>query len=205
MECDYPLQEEMDEDDEEISGKMENLDLSPKKEEQEIHATFDHVSFRQIHREIKYFCRDQNADELTFSPMDPQERRYLQELAHCYDLYIESHGPWEARYCALRKTKAKHIAKSLPKIDSIIESADKYINYVGSMRKGNPAKPAKSKSKSDKTSSAVSGRPLDESNTGHGLLVKMGWTPGQGLGTDNSGNVDPVEARVRRSKAGIGS
>lgn len=194
-----------------IASKIESLDLNGEKEEavsknETINATFNHTSFRQVHREIKYFCKDGDASELTFSPMDPQERRYLQELAHCYDLYIESQGPWESRYCVIRKTKTKHIAKSISKIDSIIESADNYVKYVSSKRKVNYAKVSKTKTAKNKASiTTLSGKPLDESNAGHGLLVKMGWSPGQGLGTDNDGDIDPIAAQVRRSKAGIGS
>lgn len=32
----------------------------------------------------------------------------------------------------------------------------------------------------------------DESNIGHKLLKKMGWSQGTGLGTDGEGRVDPV-------------
>jgi RNA-binding protein 5/10 len=43
------------------------------------------------------------------------------------------------------------------------------------------------------------------SSLGSNLLAKMGWTSGQGLGREGEGRVEPVEARVLVSGAGLGS
>lgn len=47
--------------------------------------------------------------------------------------------------------------------------------------------------------------PLDESNKGGAMLAKMGWSTGMGLGKESSGQVNPVEAKVYRQGAGLGS
>lgn len=47
--------------------------------------------------------------------------------------------------------------------------------------------------------------PLDESNKGGAMLAKMGWSTGMGLGKESSGQVNPVEAKIYRQGAGLGS
>jgi len=42
--------------------------------------------------------------------------------------------------------------------------------------------------------------PIGEENKGNKLLQKMGWNPGQSLGKNNSGRLDPVEVVFRSKK-----
>jgi hypothetical protein len=42
-------------------------------------------------------------------------------------------------------------------------------------------------------------------NVGRQMLEKLGWKPGMGLGTTNVGMLTPVEARVKKTKWGLGS
>lgn len=46
---------------------------------------------------------------------------------------------------------------------------------------------------------------LDGTNRGGAMLAKMGWEAGKGLGSDQTGRVDPVEAMVYTQGAGLGS
>ena len=48
------------------------------------------------------------------------------------------------------------------------------------------------------------GGKLDESNKGHRMLQKMGWTEGRGLGKEGAGIVEPVQAEPKQTRAGIG-
>jgi len=45
---------------------------------------------------------------------------------------------------------------------------------------------------------------VQNSNPGFKLLQKMGWKEGQGLGKENSGIVDPVQALVNDGRTGLG-
>ena len=36
------------------------------------------------------------------------------------------------------------------------------------------------------------------------MLQSMGWNPGQGLGKDNEGILDPIKALKRPNKVGLG-
>ncbi|ESN94042.1 hypothetical protein HELRODRAFT_87741, partial [Helobdella robusta] len=46
---------------------------------------------------------------------------------------------------------------------------------------------------------------IKEDNVGNRLLQKMGWKDGQGLGKAGQGIVNPIEATMRQSAAGLGS
>lgn len=60
------------------------------------------------------------------------------------------------------------------------------------------------KAKSKEIARKAREEPIDGSNVGNRLLKKMGWTEGEGLGKDGDGILDPVQAEIRNSKAGIG-
>jgi RNA-binding protein 5/10 len=45
---------------------------------------------------------------------------------------------------------------------------------------------------------------LDETSKGGAMLAKMGWTAGKGLGANQSGRVEPVEAKLFAQGAGLG-
>ena len=46
--------------------------------------------------------------------------------------------------------------------------------------------------------------PIQEHNLGHKMLQSLGWSPGQGLGRNGSGIINPVQATMKRSKSGLG-
>lgn len=47
---------------------------------------------------------------------------------------------------------------------------------------------------------------IDNSNLGHKMLAKMGWTEGQGLGAGNRGRVNPINAgEVKTQPLGVGA
>ena len=52
---------------------------------------------------------------------------------------------------------------------------------------------------------ASDSNPIGSENIGNRMLMKMGWSPGLGLGVRNHGIVEPVEAVVRGSRKGLGS
>jgi len=46
--------------------------------------------------------------------------------------------------------------------------------------------------------------PIPETNTGHQMLVSMGWKPGEGLGAHGQGIQDPILTTVRKKRSGFG-
>ncbi|XP_013113938.2 RNA-binding protein 5 [Stomoxys calcitrans] len=47
--------------------------------------------------------------------------------------------------------------------------------------------------------------PIGSNNVGNRLLQKMGWSEGQGLGRKNQGRTNIIEAKTRKSTAGLGT
>lgn len=60
------------------------------------------------------------------------------------------------------------------------------------------------KAKSKEVARKAREEPIDATNVGNRLLKKMGWSEGEGLGKDGGGIIDPIQAGLRNSKAGIG-
>mmetsp|Transcript_39016 Transcript_39016/g.63221 ORF Transcript_39016/g.63221 Transcript_39016/m.63221 type:complete len:803 (+) Transcript_39016:408-2816(+) len=89
--------------------------------------------------------------------------------------------------------------------DSQSQSRSRNRSFSGSGQSASSTLPCRSQSM-PKASPAVvvSGSPLDESNVGFGLLKRMGWRDGDGLGADGSGRVDPVGVHFKADKAGLG-
>lgn len=45
---------------------------------------------------------------------------------------------------------------------------------------------------------------LDSANKGFALLQKMGYKPGQGIGKDQAGRIEPVEINLKSNREGLG-
>ncbi|ORX46472.1 hypothetical protein DM01DRAFT_1339477 [Hesseltinella vesiculosa] len=50
-----------------------------------------------------------------------------------------------------------------------------------------------------------SAAPIDNSNLGHRMLAALGWSEGQGLGSQNEGITAPIEAVIRDKRRGLGT
>ncbi|EJD39032.1 G-patch-domain-containing protein [Auricularia subglabra TFB-10046 SS5] len=48
-------------------------------------------------------------------------------------------------------------------------------------------------------------KPLSESNIGHQLLLKHGWTPGTGLGLSEDARLEPLPTIVLPERSGLGA
>ena len=84
-------------------------------------------------------------------------------------------------------------------------------SYSLRRRKGTRDQSARSKTRptdapTDKLDSAPA-LPLDTSHRGHQLLVRLGWTPGDGLGAVASGALEPLAAYLptQTSRRGLGA
>lgn len=83
--------------------------------------------------------------------------------------------------------------------------------HGGKSTKNNNSKTKKPKSDPDGNARpkigdvvAQSAKPIDETNVGHKMLLKMGWKAGESLGETGTGIIDPIKAEIRSKRGGLG-
>ncbi len=182
------------------------------------------ISFRQINREIKTFINDDVEDYLEMDPMPPLPRKFLHELAHMYGLKSKSTGQGRDRHCVLYKSEHSGLSRNPKAVKQYIERADKAITWMDktvtkgkkfteasvpkSVKESRSGKDAGGKRSDTKpavgTVIGSNAKPISSDNVGNKLLQKLGWKPGEGLGSTSDGIVQPVTAVVRGKRTGLG-
>lgn len=64
---------------------------------------------------------------------------------------------------------------------------------------------ASTRSKKNRARTSAPEQRVDQSNVGYGMLERMGWREGQGLGAQRHGLREPLAAEHRRTRAGLGT
>ncbi|PXF47106.1 hypothetical protein BWQ96_03048 [Gracilariopsis chorda] len=77
---------------------------------------------------------------------------------------------------------------------------DSFLN--DSLRKKSSRAPGRSKRNRGRMNTVE--QRVDQNNVGYGMLERMGWREGQGLGAQQHGLREPLEAEHRRTRAGLG-
>lgn len=185
------------------------------------------INFRQLHRDIKTFLRS-SSDSLAFDPMPAVARKFLHELAQCYQLATKSRGsdPSGTRHVSMYKTEGTMMTGDLRRVDRLLEQAQLAMRWAKnaphrrdwkpfgkrpskeSPRHGDTAKSPEGTTKPPNLKpkpGTVVGKeaaPLGDDNKGMQLLRKLGWSPGTTLG-QAGGITEPVEAVVRLKRKGL--
>lgn len=170
------------------------------------------INFKQLNRDIKAFVHSKESDEMEIAPYPPLIRKLIHELAHMYVLQSKSNGKGVDRHCVLTKSENTRLPRDLKRLDKFLEGAQKAARYAYG-RKDTHEKKGKRQTPKASTSTArvapgsvVGGEatPIEDDNIGNLMLRKLGWSPGQGLGSEKSGRTDPVEAIYRGNRTGLG-
>lgn len=170
------------------------------------------VNFKQLNREVKAFVRrEDDGLEMIMEPHPPMVRKLMHELGRIYGLKSRSSGQGTNRHCIFVKcenTKSPHDHRRL---DRFLENAQKAMRYACFQNSAiGKAKPQKNQLSSKAVRVApgtiigAEAAPIEEDNIGNKLLRKLGWSPGQGLGSGKEGRREPVEAVFRASRTGLG-
>lgn len=187
------------------------------------------INFRQINRELKTFINDDVESELEMDPMPPLPRKFLHELAHLYGLKSKSTGSGRERHCVLYKTERSGIPRNAKQVLELVSRADKAIVWMDkAVTKGakfsaaavsGRAKTSRRSAKGRRDGGSEGGQsarpgigtvvgldapPVSEDNIGNKMLRRLGWKPGEGLGSSPGGIVDPLTAVVRGKRTGLG-
>lgn len=175
------------------------------------------INFRQLNRDIKEFVRHEDVGEqMELDPHPPPIRKLVHELAHMYGLSSKSKDSGVDRHCVLVKGEGARVPRDLCRLDKFLDRAQKASRYIyhsesAKDRKGPKAGGGKGGKASGAAAKVIPGAvvggeaaPIEEENVGNRMLRKLGWSPGQGLGSAKSGRTDPVEAVYKGNRSGLG-
>lgn len=168
---------------------------------------YKQINFKQLNRDVKAFINNEN-EQMQTEPSPPMIRRLIHQLAYMYGLKSCSNGKDQERFCVLIKTKDTRLPTDLRKLDRFLEGAQKAAKYAfprdrqrGSRKNTNLVGSTRMKAGTVVGQDAA---PIEDTNIGSMMLKKLGWTPGQGLGSKEHGITQPVEAVYRTNRVGLG-
>lgn len=162
----------------------------------------------EVHQELRIFLQDEGLFERSFPPLRKEQRKSLHEIAVALNMNSRSQGSGKNRFPIIYKTSRTE--EYSPDMFERIMHASGH----GFLTRGKAKKMAKGKA-----GGASKGNPMRVANgqivgagaaeighesMGHKLMMKMGWSKGQGLGKEGEGMKTPVEQKVRLGTAGLG-
>ncbi|OMJ09467.1 Protein SQS1 [Smittium culicis] len=183
----------------------------------------NNIDIHLVHKKIKNLVSDRSMSSLWLWPMNKRDRKLVRLLSFEYNLVCKSSGNGNLRHPILTKTKntgfPRNENSSIKQILDLASKVDKN-DYEGKSIPNRISKKAFSGSRGFDFGSFQLGTPLDTNNTkvvgegvksigdsnkGHQMLAKMGWNPGESLGSKGDGIVDPVKAIMRDARRGLGA
>ncbi len=174
------------------------------------------VNFKQVNRDVRAFVKSKE-EEMALAPCSSVARQWLHKLAIIYGLSSKSRGAGSERHCVLTKTSKAAMPRQLSSLDKFLANAQRAVSFAPrngdtpSGRRGGEGKKGKGadqKSSARPATGTVIGgeaEPISDDNIGSMMLKKLGWTPGQGLGSASHGIVDPVSAIFKSNRVGLGN
>ncbi|KAK6360763.1 hypothetical protein TWF730_006887 [Orbilia blumenaviensis] len=173
------------------------------------------TTLSKVHASIKQFLMSGVAERLSLPPMQKQERAQIHTLAHKFYMQSRSQGKGNGRFPVLYKTKrTRHFEGDEEMIDDLLNrsagrgSHGNFRNVHGKAGRqlGGGGGGGRDRATHNEEGMIVGtgAAELSQGNKGYDMLAKMGWTTGTGLGSNRSGILDPVQAIVKNSRAGLG-
>jgi hypothetical protein len=171
------------------------------------------ISMEDVVEEIREFMLS-DRQSLSLPPMDAHRRATIHQAAKFFDLSSRSRGDGQDRFTVLSRTSRTRIYTETEFDQDILRKG--FLKRLSGPLQGKRG--AKSKSYTFRSGPRV--RPqvgyrdgekvgehapeLGPENKGHALMMKMGWSKGQALGTvDNQGILHPIAHTVKTNKAGL--
>lgn len=178
--------------------------------------------------EMQMLLDDDDRETLTFPAMSKNARGVLHELAKCYFLQTSVSGVRKGRHVVCHKNQHssfeqrdkdmisfiinRHASKPLKvhgkaTLHEITATGANKPSKLPAIAPGGGKQAARKATRTWREGELVGhgADEIDESNIGRAMLEKIGWTQGMSLGPTNTGISQPIFARVKISKHGLGS
>ena len=170
---------------------------------------------RENQRIHEFVISAKPGDSLILTPTPAAVRALVYDLASKYNLQTKTRGKSKNKISTVFMTTTTHIPENgWTLVDSILEKAPSrlkvYKDWLGGRKKQLPEKKkmgAPDATTVPKMGDVVGGKakPIGDSNIGHQMLLKMGWSPGDTLGKSEQGLAEPIEVVVRSKRGGLGA
>jgi hypothetical protein len=174
----------------------------------------DGIAMEDVVEEIREFMLA-DRQSLSLPPMDAHRRATIHQAAKFFDLSSRSRGDGHDRFTVLSRTSRTRIYTDV-EFDQVMLRKGFLKRLSGPLqgkkgrgpartpafRSGPRARPQVGYRDGEKV--GANAPELGPENKGHALMMKMGWSKGQALGTtDNQGILHPIAHTVKTNKAGL--
>lgn len=172
------------------------------------------IGMEDVVEEIREFLLGQT-QSLSLPPMDAQRRATIHQAAKSFDLSSRSRGDGHDRFTILSKTTRTRVYTDA-EFDQAIARKGLLKRLNGPLQGKKGVKPARGSTfrsgprarpqvgYRDGEKVGANAPELGPENKGHALMMRMGWSKGQALGTaDNQGILHPIAHTVKINKAGL--
>ncbi|OLY78008.1 Protein SQS1 [Smittium mucronatum] len=205
-------------------NKDKNKNKKPKREK-EI-PILKSINIDLVHKRVINLVSDNSISSLWLWPMNKRDRKLVRLLANEYNLICKSDGGGRLRHPILTRSKrtgfpnekiscVKQILELAKKVDKNDTEGKSVPNRITKrqrdLKKGifdfsSFELGGTSHIQTNKTAVVAEGvSSIGNTNKGHQMLAKMGWSPGKSLGATGDGIIDPVKAVMRDPRRGLGA
>ncbi|ANB16006.1 Sqs1p [Sugiyamaella lignohabitans] len=175
----------------------------------------DKITVDDVVQEIENFIHNESTTTLQFPPVDYNARYIIEKLCQAYYLKSQCRGDGLNKVIIATKTSSSFGDFDEPKVNRYLNRRKVFPRTDTkreSVRRKRPAEMKLQKSSGGggivhHKEGDVVGATADElgaDNIGRQMLEKMGWKVGMGLGTRSVGIIEPIAAKVKKTKWGIG-
>lgn len=163
------------------------------------------ITISQVLTEIQTLAATQDMQEVRFPPLDNNANWYVKELGKLHGLKV-GNSKTSPSSVILYRTKRAGPPLNTRKMHQLLNRRSNF-RRVDVSRKETPKDKEKKRMVKPRDGDIVghNAKEIESESFGHKLMTSMGWTQGTGLGLDRAGIVNPLVAKVKLTKRGIGS
>jgi G-patch domain len=161
-----------------------------------------------INTDLKKFCGDSGYGDIHILPPMPSAVRKLAiEICKAYNTSSKTRGSGKKKTVMVYRTGSTSVPENWKTLVQSVAGRGNLLQGVkpkALVKKGSVK--VKTSDAGPKVGDIVGSKAaaIDDDNLGHKMMRMMGWSPGESLGKDKNGIVDPIKVVIRSKKAGLG-